>query len=67
MSREARFAFDSPDSLDIGLALYDLHGRVLRPRPGTPAPAPAHVDWHRREVFKGRPLAAQSRLGTDPG
>ncbi|MBO4208347.1 restriction endonuclease [Micromonospora echinofusca] len=41
-----------------GQALYDLHGRALRPRPGTPAPAPEHVDWHRREVFKGRPLAA---------
>lgn len=41
-----------------GRTVYDLHGRPLRPRPGTPVPATAHVDWHRREVFKGEPLAA---------
>lgn len=28
----------------------------LSPRPGTPSPAPAHIDWHTREVFKGNPL-----------
>lgn len=41
-----------------GRAVYELHGRELRPRPGTVLPAPAHVEWHRREVFKGTPLAA---------
>ncbi|MEV4479097.1 phosphorothioated DNA-binding restriction endonuclease [Micromonospora coxensis] len=41
-----------------GRTTYDLHGRILRPRPGTPLPAVDHVAWHRREVFKGEPLAA---------
>jgi putative restriction endonuclease len=41
-----------------GRALYDLDGRPLTPRPGTSAPAAAHVTWHRRQVFKGRPLRA---------
>lgn len=41
-----------------GRALYDLHGRALRPRPGTPLPAVEHVGWHSREVFKGASLAA---------
>lgn len=41
-----------------GRLVYDLHGRELRPRPGTRLPAEAHVEWHRREVFKGDPLAA---------
>ena len=41
-----------------GHAVYDLHGQVLRPRPGTPVPAAHHIAWHRREVFKGAPLAA---------
>ncbi|KXK62204.1 restriction endonuclease [Micromonospora rosaria] len=41
-----------------GRTVYDLHGRALRPRPGTPIPAAEHVAWHRREVFKGEPLAA---------
>jgi putative restriction endonuclease len=41
-----------------GQAVYDLHGRDLRPRPGTAVPAAEHVSWHRREVFKGEPLAA---------
>ncbi|MGW0242695.1 MULTISPECIES: phosphorothioated DNA-binding restriction endonuclease [Micromonospora] len=40
-----------------GRRVYDLHGRRLRPRPGTPVPAPAHIVWHRREVFKGGSLA----------
>jgi putative restriction endonuclease len=41
-----------------GRALYDLHDRELKPRPGTAVPAERHVAWHRREVFKGEPLAA---------
>jgi len=41
-----------------GRAVYELHGQVLRPRPGTPLPAPQHVAWHSTEVFKGTPLAA---------
>ena len=41
-----------------GRGLYDLHGRTLRPRPGTPLPRDVHVAWHRREVFKGVALAA---------
>lgn len=43
---------------DIGRAVYSLHGRELRPRPGTALPAAEHVLWHRQEVFKGDPLAA---------
>jgi putative restriction endonuclease len=42
----------------MGRRVYELHGRELRPRPGTLLPADAHVTWHRREVFKGSPLAA---------
>jgi putative restriction endonuclease len=41
-----------------GRAIYDLHGHKLAPRPGTALPAPAHVTWHTRQVFKGEPLAA---------
>lgn len=41
----------------IGKAVYELAGRELEPRPGTPLPRPEHVDWHRVEVFKGEPLA----------
>ncbi|MBN1174953.1 MAG: HNH endonuclease [Micromonosporaceae bacterium] len=41
-----------------GQAVYDLNGHRLRARPGTPLPVVGHVDWHRRQVFKGRPLAA---------
>ena len=43
---------------ETGRATYALHGRELRPRPGTKLPAAEHVDWHRGEVFKGQPLAA---------
>ena len=43
-------------SSDAGRWLYELHGRKLRPRPGTPLPHPEHVRWHSREVFKGRAL-----------
>jgi putative restriction endonuclease len=39
-----------------GQAVYQLHGQQLAPRPGTIVPAPAHVSWHSREVFKGQPL-----------
>lgn len=42
----------------VGRAVYELHGRELRPRPGTVLPALEYVHWHRREVFKGNPLAA---------
>ena len=41
-----------------GRAVYELHGQALRPRPGTPHPAPRHIAWHSSEVFKGTPLAA---------
>lgn len=43
---------------EIGRSVYALHGRELRPRPGTELPAAEHVRWHRQEVFKGNPLAA---------
>lgn len=42
----------------VGRAVYELHGRELRPRPGTTLPAEAYVAWHTSEVFKGDPLAA---------
>lgn len=42
---------------DAGRAVYDLHGRVLAPRPGTAVPAPEHVAWHGAEVFRGTALA----------
>lgn len=42
-----------------GRAIYDLHHRPLAPRPGTQTPAPVHIAWHTREVFKSRPLTAQ--------
>ena len=41
-----------------GRAVYDLHGRLLTPRPGTVTPSADHITWHTREVFKGSPLAA---------
>lgn len=41
-----------------GRAVYDLRGQVLRPRPGTPLPAPQHIAWRSTEVFQGAPLAA---------
>ena len=40
-----------------GRAVYELHGRRLTPRPGTPLPAEQHVIWHREQVFYGAPLA----------
>ena len=50
----AKFSARTP----AGRAVYDLHGHELAPRPGTPLPAPAHVEWHSQQVFKGEPLAA---------
>ncbi|MGY1680648.1 phosphorothioated DNA-binding restriction endonuclease [Geodermatophilus sp. SYSU D01176] len=49
-----RFSARTPQ----GRALYDLHGRRLRPRPGTPPPAERHVLWHRQQVFHGDALAS---------
>ena len=43
---------------ETGKAVYDLHGVVLRPRPGTALPAAEHVSWHDREVFKGEQISA---------
>jgi putative restriction endonuclease len=43
---------------EVGRAVYDLHGKELKARPGTALPAEAHVLWHRREVFKEEPLSA---------
>lgn len=43
---------------DTGKRVYELHGRTLDPRPGTPVPRPEHVKWHSSEVFKGAQLAA---------
>ena len=45
-------------SSEPGKAIYELHDRKLRPRPGTALPAVTHVEWHTREVFKGLPLSA---------
>jgi putative restriction endonuclease len=50
----SRFTSRTP----TGQSVYDLHHRLLRPRPGTTLPAVSHVDWHTREVFKGPVLAA---------
>lgn len=41
-----------------GRAVYELHGRLLTPRPGTVTPSADHITWHARQVFKGSPLAA---------
>jgi putative restriction endonuclease len=41
-----------------GRALYGLHGATVQARPGTVMPAAEHLSWHRRWVFKGRPLVA---------
>lgn len=45
---------------DEGKRVYELHGRDLRPRPGTKLPLIAHVAWHAEEVFKGASLADKS-------
>lgn len=36
---------------EAGRKVYDLHGRTLRPRPGTALPNADHVAWHSEEVF----------------
>ncbi len=43
---------------EAGRRVYDLDDTELQPRKGTPLPAPAHVTWHQREVFKGARVAA---------
>lgn len=48
-----RVSADFSARTEAGRAVYALDGVQLRPRPGTPLPAAAHVAWHRREVFKG--------------
>lgn len=45
-------------AVGTGRAVYDLHGRVLSPRPGSQLPAREYVSWHAGQVFKGEPLAA---------
>jgi putative restriction endonuclease len=50
----SRFSAHTP----AGRAVYDFDGHELTPRPGTALPAPVHVAWHTRQVFKGEPLAA---------
>jgi putative restriction endonuclease len=42
---------------EAGRQVYELADRALRPRPGTRLPAPAHLDWHTTQVFKGRVAA----------
>jgi putative restriction endonuclease len=42
---------------EAGRRVYELADRALRPRPGTRLPAPAHLDWHTTQVFKGRVVA----------
>lgn len=42
----------------VGRQVYELHGRGLRARPGTPLPATVYLAWHATEVFKGAALAA---------
>jgi hypothetical protein len=43
---------------DTGKAVYELHERPLRPRPGTILPATEHIQWHTRQVFKTPALGA---------
>lgn len=39
--------------------VHDLQGRpIAHPQRGHPVIAPAHIAWHTREVFKGRPRTA---------
>ena len=45
-------------SSDAAKAVYELHGKMLRPRPGTRLPSEDHIAWHASEVFKGDPLTA---------
>lgn len=43
---------------DRSREVYLLHGSRLTPRPGSPLPALAHIDWHTQQVFKAPALAA---------
>ena len=43
---------------DEGRRLYELHNKLIRPRPGTALPATEHVAWHDEEVFKALTLRA---------
>lgn len=45
-------------AVGTGRAVYELHGHLLAPRPGSLLPAGEHVSWHASQVFKGDPLAA---------
>ncbi len=45
---------------DEGKRVYDLRGRKLRPRSGTPPPDSGHINWHTDQVFKGQPLSTAS-------
>jgi len=47
----AKFSARTP----AGRAVSDLHGHQLAPPPGTAMPAPIHVTWHTRQLFKGEP------------
>lgn len=38
---------------EAGRRVYELVGKSLRPRPGTPLPARDHINWHTSQVFKG--------------
>jgi putative restriction endonuclease len=49
----ARFSARTP----AGRVVYDMHERLLSPRPGTAMPAAVHVSWHARQVFKSEALA----------
>lgn len=44
-------------SSEEGRRLYELHLTSINPRPGTALPASEHVEWHKREVFRGIELA----------
>lgn len=37
---------------EAGRLTYALTDRTLRPRPGSPLPAPQYVPWHQTQVFK---------------
>jgi putative restriction endonuclease len=54
---------DAFRSVGVGRQVYDLHGRKLEPRPGTPRPAAAHVEWHRTQVFRGAALSTADDAG----
>lgn len=45
-------------SSDEARVTYNLVGKPLTPRPGTPLPAVRHIRWHTNQVFKGDPIRA---------